>query len=98
MRARPSSACPAHHPPPRPLRSAGAARRSKAFVCVAVDKAGATGARVGCATDDDFVPFACSTDFAIKTLEELSIVSWPFYELTFVTLLLFAVDKHLATR
>ncbi|KAI5634707.1 type IIB DNA topoisomerase domain-containing protein [Phthorimaea operculella] len=27
-------------------------------------------ARVGCATDDDFVPFAC-LDFAVKTLEEL---------------------------
>lgn len=28
-------------------------------------------AQVGCATDDDFVPFACSLDFAIKTFEEL---------------------------
>lgn len=56
-------------------------------------------ARVGCATDDDeFVPFACSPEFAVKTLEELCHCLVALYELRFVTLLLFAVDKHLATR
>lgn len=54
--------------------------------------------QVGCATDDDFVPFACSLAFAVKHSRSCAIVSRPFYELGFVTLLLFAVDKHLATR
>lgn len=53
--------------------------------------------RVGCATDDEFVPFASSLEFAVKTLGELYCLE-SFYDLGIVTLLLFAVDKHLATR
>ncbi|KAI8427645.1 hypothetical protein MSG28_002119, partial [Choristoneura fumiferana] len=37
--------------------------------------------QVGCATDDDLVPFACSLGFAVKHSRSCAIVSRPFYEL-----------------